>query len=204
MIKAIAFDWGGIFTVGTFDSSAVVNLAALYRTSQEQVAETYYPLMTEFEVGAFELDGFYQRFGERTGLKADAGSFRDTFLSSVRERPQMFKVLASIPKHYTVGILSNNVPVLCDLVRNDPRMMRVEHFLFSNELGVRKPDARAFAQLSAALDVPALQTVFVDDNRENIQAAQALGYHGILLDTFENFLHGWRRALPDLPLNLSM
>ncbi|UCH27409.1 MAG: HAD family phosphatase [Trueperaceae bacterium] len=201
MIKAIAFDWGGIFTVGTFDSSAVENLAARYQMPQEKVAETYYPLMEEFEVGAFDLEGFYQRFGERSGLKTGIGTFRDTFLGSVRERPEMFEVLAAIPEHYTVGMLSNNVPVLCDRVRSDPRMKRVEHFLFSNEIGVRKPDAKAFAHLSEALDVSASQTIFVDDNRDNIAAAQELGYHGILLDGFEGFLQGWRDALPNIPLN---
>ena len=199
-IQAIAFDWGGIFTEKTFDSSAVKNLAALCRVSEEEVTKTYFPVMEEFEVGAFDFDGFYERFTARSGLTPDEGVFRKTFLGSVREREVMFEVLKSIPQSYRVGMLSNNVPVLCDRVRDDVRMSRVEHFVFSNEIGVRKPDPKAFEKLTEALGVPADATVFVDDNRDNIEACERLGYQGVLLTTFDDFAEAWRRLLPDLPL----
>ena len=97
MIRAIAFDWGGVFTRNTFDSSAVRNLAALYGTGEEIIASCYYPLMAEFEVGAFDFASFYHRFTEASGLTRDAGAFRETFLGSVLERREMFAVLAGIP-----------------------------------------------------------------------------------------------------------
>ena len=202
-IQAIAFDWGGIFTEGTFDSSAVENLAALCRVSEERIAATYYPVMEEFEVGAFDFHGFYERFTAHSGLTPDEGVFRKTFLSSVRERKAMFEVLAGIPQTYRVGMLSNNVSVLCDRVRDDARMSRVEHFVFSNEIGVRKPDPRAFEKLTGALGVPENATVFVDDNRANIEACERLGYQGVLLETFEGFTEAWRRLLPDIPVRTS-
>ena len=199
-IQAIAFDWGGIFTEGTFDSSAVKNLAALCRVSEKEIAATYFPVMEEFEAGAFDFDGFYKHFTTRSGLTPDEGVFRKTFLGSVREREAMFEVLAGIPSTYRVGVLSNNVPVLCDRVRDDARMSRVEHFVFSNEIGVRKPAKQAFEKLTEALGVPEDATVFVDDNRDNIEACERLGYQGVLLTTFESFARAWRRLLPDLPL----
>lgn len=200
MIRAIAFDWGGIFTEGTFDSSAVANLATLLNVDRDEVSATYFPLMEAFEAGAFDFDGFVQRFAERSGLDFEAGTFRKTFLGSVRERPAMFAVLGAVPERYTVGMLSNNVPVLCDRVRDDTRMERVERFVFSNEIGVRKPDPAAFAALSEALGVAPDATVFVDDNADNIAACNALGFRGILLDTFDGFLARWREALPDVPI----
>ncbi len=202
-LQAIAFDWGGIFTEGTFDSSAVKNLSALCRVSEKEIAATYFPVMEGFEAGAFDFDGFYERFTARSGLSPDAGVFRKTFLGSVREREAMFEVLASIPQSYRVGMLSNNVPVLCDRVRDDARMSRVEHFVFSNEIGVRKPDPEAFEKLTEALGVPAENTVFVDDNRANIEACERLGYKGILLETFDSFTEAWRRLLPDIPIHTS-
>jgi putative hydrolase of the HAD superfamily len=198
-MKAIVFDWGGIFTENTFDSSAVKNLAALCNTTPKIVSKTYFPLMEAFECGGFDFDTFYQTFVEHSGLEIEAGTFRKTFLGSVKERSKMFEVLDAIPKTYTVGMLSNNVPVLCDRVRSDPRFARIEHFVFSNEIGVRKPDARAFAHLTRVLGIPAEQTVFIDDNAENIRACESLGFTGIYLDTFEGFLEGWKKRL-DIPL----
>ena len=199
-ITAIAFDWGGIFTEGTFDSSAVHNLANSTDTSETQIAKTYYPLMEHFEVGAFDFSEFHRQFVEETGLDLSEDTFRKTFLGSVRERAAMFDILNAIPQSYVVGMLSNNVPVLCDIVRGDPRMSRFESFVFSNEIGVRKPDAEAFAKLTEVLERPPEETIFIDDNGDNIAACNDLGYKGILLDTFEGFLGRFRKFLPDISI----
>ena len=198
-ITAIAFDWGGIFTKGTFDSSAVRALAARTGCSEDHIAQTYFPLMEHFEAGAFDFDTFAERFVREAGVDF-LPDFRETFLGAVRERREMFGVLDAIPKSYTVGMLSNNVAVLCDRVRDDPRMARVEQFVFSNEIGVRKPDPAAFAALTRALGRPPEETVFVDDNRDNIAACEALGYQGLWLESYAGFAASWRALLPDLPL----
>lgn len=199
-ITAIAFDWGGIFTEGTFDSSAVRNLAAHAGVSETDIAETYFPLMAEFEAGAFSFETFTTRFLGESGVRLGAPEFRDVFLGSVRDRREMYSVLASIPAHYTVGMLSNNVEILCDSVRDDPRMARIEHFVFSNEIRVRKPDPAAFAALTEALEHPPEETVFVDDHRGNIEACEALGYRGLWLESYDGFSKNWKTLLPDLPL----
>ena len=115
-------------------------------------------------MGAFDFSEFHRQFVEGTSLDLSEDTFRKTFLCSVRERAPMFDVLNAIPQSYTVGMLSNNVPILCDTVRDDPRMSRFESFVFSNEIGARKPDAEAFAKLTEALERPPEETIFIDDN----------------------------------------
>lgn len=199
MIRAIAFDWGGIFTEGTFDGGAIEALADRSGLDRDAVEGPYLDLMASFEVGAFDMTEFHRRFADASGSALDAATFEATFLGAVRERTAMFAVLGSIPSDYTVGMLSNNVPVLCDQVRDDPRMRRIERFVFSNEIGVRKPDPRAFAALSEALRVPPEATVFIDDAAANIEAARALGFHGIHLTGMPSFLDAWRALLPNVP-----
>ena len=200
MITAIAFDWGGVFTEGTFDASAVRALTARTGRSQNHIAETYFPLMEHFEAGAFDFGTFSQKFVQEAGVNLELPDFRKTFLGAVRERREMFGVLDAIPERYTVGMLSNNVAVLCDRVRDDPRMARVEQFVFSNEIKVRKPDPAAFAALTRALGRPPEETVFVDDNRDNIAACEALGYTGLWLESYAGFSTLWKQLLPDVPL----
>ena len=200
MIRAITFDWGGVFTEGTFDSSAVAALAAHAGVSAESIEAPYLELMGPFEEGAFDLPEFHRRFTARTGLAIDPDAFRRTFLGAVRWRAPMLELLASIPERYTVGVMSNNVPELCDLVRDDPRMGRVERFVFSNEIGVRKPHRAAFDALAEAVGVEPASTVFVDDSARNIAACQELGFTGLLVDDVAGFARRWRRALPELPL----
>ncbi|HEX7003834.1 MAG TPA: HAD family phosphatase [Trueperaceae bacterium] len=198
MIGAIAFDWGGIFTEGTFDSDAVRNLARLCAVPEESVAKTYFPLMAHFEAGEFDMAEFVTRFRKESGLYFDEERFRETFLSSGRERTQMYDLLAGIPDAYRVGMLSNNVPLLCDRVRSDPRMARVETFLFSNELGVRKPDPAAYRKLQEALELPPSQIVFIDDSEVNVSACRRLGFAGIHFRSFDGLLGELNRLAPDI------
>jgi putative hydrolase of the HAD superfamily len=197
---AVAFDWGGVMTKGTFDSSAVVALAALVGTTPEALDDTYLRLMERFEVGEYDLPGFHSRFSAATGTATPIDAFRAAFLGAVRERPAMYALIGSLPANLTVGVLSNNVPELCDVVRDDPRLSRVEAFVFSNEIGVRKPRREAFDALTAALGTPPELTVFVDDNRDNIEACTELGFTGLLIDTPAAFARRWRAALPSIPL----
>lgn len=199
-IRAVTFDWGGVFTVGTFDHRAVRALATLHDRTPEAVEDPYLALMAAFEIGAFDLPEFHRRFQEAVGRSSDLDTFRRTFLTAAVPRPAMFRLLASLPADVTVGMLSNNVPELCDRVRADPRMSRVEAFVFSNEIGVRKPDPRAFRALTDAIGVPPEATVFVDDSPTNVAACDALGFTGLLLDDVASFAARWREALPHLPL----
>jgi FMN phosphatase YigB (HAD superfamily) len=42
--------------------------------------------------------------------------------------------------------------------------------------------------------------VFIDDNADNIAACEALGYRGLLVESYDGFAERWRHLLPDLPL----
>lgn len=197
-IRAIAFDWGGVFTVGTFDGRAIDALAALLGRDAAAVRAAYLPLMESFEAGAFDLPTFHAHLTRALGAEADLGAFRAAFLDAPVERGAAYELLARIPERYAVGVLSNNVAELCDRFRNDPRTARVERFVFSNEIGARKPDAAAYVALAEALALPPSATVFVDDNPDNVAAAEALGFRVVLLDTPAGFAARWRALLPDL------
>jgi len=194
----VAFDWGGVFTVGTFDSSAVRALARLVGVEARALEPTYLALMAEFEAGACDLPGFHERFCAATGHRPDLEAFRSAFLGAVRERREAYELVDALPAGVRVGMLSNNVAELCDLVRSDPRLGRVSAFVFSNEIGVRKPDPAAYEALLAALDAEAGEVVFVDDNPANVAAARELGIVGVLLDA--EFPRRWREAVPGIAL----
>lgn len=52
---------------------------------------------------------------------------------------------------------------------------RFEEILVSGELGVAKPDPRIFEMLLAKAALPAEEVLFVDDRRDNVEAARGLG-----------------------------
>ena len=93
-------------------------------------------------------------------------------------------------------MLSNNYPVVSGHLRRDPAFARLHHPVFSNEIGVKKPDPASFAALETAMGLPASQVAFVDDVQENILAARRAGFHGLIYDhmqhaDFERRLTAW-------------
>lgn len=64
----------------------------------------------------------------------------------------------------------------------------------SGEIGMIKPDAEIYEFLLATHDLTAAETVFIDDKAENVEAARALGFHGIRFTEPESL----RNALGEL------
>ena len=64
----------------------------------------------------------------------------------------------------------------------------------SGDIGLIKPDADIYELLLATQDLTAAETVFIDDKGENVEAARALGFHGIRFTESESL----RTALGEL------
>jgi putative hydrolase of the HAD superfamily len=84
------------------------------------------------------------------------------------------------PAHLT-GILTNSA----DGARREEqaRYSFAELFdviIYSHEVGLAKPDPRAYALLCAELQVAPDELVFLDDRPENVAAARRLGIHAVL------------------------
>ncbi|WP_034383940.1 HAD family phosphatase [Deinococcus sp. YIM 77859] len=194
--RHVAFDWGGVFTVGTFDGRSTQNLADRSGIPVEQVRESYFRHVRQLEVGAWSLPQFWEVLREETGITLSYGEFEALYLGSIHDNLPMYATLERLPREVRVGLLSNNYPVVCDHLRRDPRFARFDALVFSNEIGHKKPHPHAFAALAEAMGVPASRVAFVDDVEENVEAARAAGFHGLLYHheqhaAFERELGRW-------------
>ncbi|EYB66709.1 Hydrolase, CbbY/CbbZ/GpH/YieH family [Deinococcus phoenicis] len=196
--RHVAFDWGGVFTVGTFDGRSTQNLADRSGVAVAHVRESYFRHVRQLEVGAWTLPEFWTVMGQETGIELPYAEFEALYLGSVHDNAPMYATLERLPAGVRVGLLSNNYPVVSDHLRRDPRFARFDALVFSNEIRQKKPHPDAFAALEEALGVPASQVAFVDDVQENIDAAQRAGFHGLLYHhaqhaEFERELGTWLR-----------
>ncbi|MDL2344659.1 HAD family phosphatase [Deinococcus sp. MIMF12] len=194
--RHVAFDWGGVFTLGTFDGRSTARLAERGGVPVERVRESYFRHVHELEVGAWTLPQFWDVLAAETGLTLPYPEFEALYLGSIHDNPAMYTTLARLPAGVRAGLLSNNYPVVSDHLRRDPRFARFGALVFSNELRQKKPHPAAFAALAGAMGVPPSQTAFVDDVEENVAAARAAGFHGLLYHhdrhaEFERELEMW-------------
>jgi epoxide hydrolase-like predicted phosphatase len=80
-----------------------------------------------------------------------------------------------------VGLLSNAMPeARASLLERFPHFYDMfDVVIFSAEVNLAKPDPRIYQLALTELDVRAEDAVFVDDFIENVEAARALGIHGV-------------------------
>ena len=197
--RHVAFDWGGVFTIGTFDGRSTGNVAERSGVSAEQIRASYFRHVRQLEVGAWTLPQFWDTVQGESGASLPYAEFEALYLGSIHDNAPMYALLAALPPNIRVGLLSNNYPVVSDHLRARPEFARFNALVFSNEIGVKKPDPQSFAALEAAMQCPAAQVAFVDDVQENIEAANACGFHGLLYHhgdhpAFEAELASWLKG----------
>lgn len=194
--RHVAFDWGGVFTVGTFDGRSTGRLAERLGVPVEAVRQSYFRHVHQLEVGHWGLEQFWDTLQGEVGAQLPYAEFEALYLGSVLDHAPMYQLLAALPQGVRVGLLSNNYPLVSDLLRARPEFRRFDTLVFSNEIGAKKPQPEAFAALVAGMGVPAGQIAFVDDVQDNIDAAEAFGLHGLRYDhtqhaDFEARLGAW-------------
>jgi putative hydrolase of the HAD superfamily len=194
--RHVAFDWGGVFTIGTFDGRSTERLAQRTGTALQTVRDSYFRHVRQLEVGAWTLPQFWAVLQQETGAQLTYPEFEALYLDSILDNPPMYRTLAALPSTVRAGLLSNNYPVVSDHLAARPDLARLHNPVYSNRIGVKKPDPASFAALEAAMGVPAAQVAFVDDVQENIEAAERAGFHGLLYsherhDEFERRLGEW-------------
>jgi epoxide hydrolase-like predicted phosphatase len=94
---------------------------------------------------------------------------------------EMTAYAASLRPRYKTAILSNSI----DGARREEQArygfgQLVDVVLYSHEIGLAKPDPRAYRLLCDTLGVAPGELVFIDDLPENVDAASDLGIHAVL------------------------
>ncbi|TAE47850.1 MAG: HAD family phosphatase [Cytophagales bacterium] len=94
-------------------------------------------------------------------------------------------------KKYRTFLLSNtnaiHIPEVENILRKNSQNQYTtlqtlfEKVYYSQEMGMRKPDAKIYEQVLKDNDLKAEETVFFDDNFENIQSAKSIGINAILI-----------------------
>lgn len=94
-----------------------------------------------------------------------------------------------------VGLLSNFSADLRAMLAQQDLLRRFDAVAISAEIGVMKPDVTAYRSVLAMLGMAAPTCVFIDDVPANVEAAQAVGIHGIVFEDNPSCLAALARLL---------
>ncbi len=131
------------------------------------------------DLGLISVAEFYQRLADIAGVSVkqmQAELEEHRILNS-----EILPLIKKLGKHYKVGLLSNSPSKLVrDLLRKHDLDPLFHHIVISAEVNMLKPDRDIFHHILAKLHAAPEQAIFIDDNEENVHAAEKYGITGVL------------------------
>jgi epoxide hydrolase-like predicted phosphatase len=189
-VIAVAFDYGGVLTTPLAPSFAA--WAEQDRIDPESLGAALKEWLSpdgpadnpvhRLETGTISNAEFGALLAAQLrtldGTTVEPDGLLDRLFADLRLDPLMLELVGSLrAEGIATALLSNSWGNTYPMEVLEPLFDVV---VISGEVGLRKPDAPIFHHTLDALGVDASRTAFVDDLRHNVDAATALGMHGIL------------------------
>ena len=195
-IKAIFWDFGGVFTTSPF---AAFNKYELTRGIPENFIRTLnsansdtnaWAQLERNEVTIKRFCTLFEQEALAKGVSLDGQEVLDCIQGETR--PEMVHALKVLSKKYKTACLTNNFGPSADgNDENDIRRPILSWFdivIESCALGIRKPEPQFYTAACNAVNVKPQQVIFLDDLGVNLKPARELGMRTIKVITADQAL----------------
>ncbi|HEX7568255.1 MAG TPA: HAD family phosphatase [Anaerolineaceae bacterium] len=182
-LRAVLWDMGGVLLRNMVPEPRI-RLAELYGMSESQLEELVFenPVSKKATIGEAGIEELWEYVREALQLDPQKlAEFVVTFWSSDRVDEELVDFIQSLRPNYKIGLLSNSfIDARQSLSKRFPGLLNIfDEIVFSSEVKMAKPDPRIYCLMLDKLGLVPESTIFVDDFRENVEAAHALGIHAI-------------------------
>lgn len=175
VIKAIIFDCFGVL---------VTPGRSVLHSDYPQFDKEIYNLDCQSDYGMISRQDFNKTIAEMTGLSADQVESRYWDINARNE--SVFEWIRELKKtgKFKIGLLSNvGHGWLNDLLPKIERDALFDAVILSSDVGIIKPDPRAFELMATQLGAMPHECIMIDDTPSNIDGAERADMQGILFSS---------------------
>ena len=185
--QAVVFDWGNV--LATPDRFMIVDfLCQTFALSETEFDAINLEKKQVLKKGKSEID-FWHQLAKKKGITLPpdwATTYREVLKKSVGTYEKMYEIVYELKKkQIKVGMLSNIDDRYVKLIKEFGFYTPFDPCLLSCEIGLEKPDPKAYQELLKAIKLPASDIVFIDDKIENVEAAKKMGIDAIAFTSAE-------------------
>lgn len=193
-IKVIIFDLGKIFLDYSFDTifqswAKTTGIPATHLKEQYRIDTEFFL----YETGKITIEQYYHHLCDLLTMDISYYEFVEGWNSMlIGLYPGSTELLDKIPQRISKVLLSNTNEAHTILLRKRYKSFfdRFESVFFSNEIGLRKPNAESFQFVLDRYAVDPAEVLYFDDMDENIESAKRMKINGILVTHFDCIAEG--------------
>ncbi|MTI19818.1 HAD family phosphatase [Fulvivirga sp. RKSG066] len=188
-INALIFDLGGVI-INLDISQTIKAFVELSGIDQEKLVRDYWhhEMFHKYERGEVSDEAFREFLRDLLKIEATDEQLDKAWNAMIFDIPQdRLRLLDRLSRNYEIFLLSNTNNIHLKRVNEVFEPLNGEvlddyftYAYYSNHMGMRKPNTDIFEKVIANHDLDPVRTLFLDDNKDNIQGAQAVG-----LQTFQ-------------------
>jgi putative hydrolase of the HAD superfamily len=180
-LTAVVFDYGHVLSLG----QPQTDVEEMRRLLCDSFDEHYWALRAPYDRGDMQGLEYWTEVARRCDLAMTPQLCEqlvavDTRSWSVPNRAVLQLIEPLRQQGLRLGVLSNMPPELRQgLTGKGTWMPEFDHETYSCDIRVIKPDPAIYQHCLAGLDVAASKALFIDDRKENIDAAHEIGMQTI-------------------------
>lgn len=180
--KNLIFDLGGVIIDLSFERT-ILEFSRITGYAPQAVMAWYReePVFLNYEKGLIDSDLFRDTLRELFSLGLSDEAIDACWNAMlVGLPPSRLTLLTNLQKHFQVSVLSNTNEIHIDYVnrvmlRGGDLRTYVHTCHYSHELNMRKPDQEIYEHVLQRNNFAAGETLFLDDNIDNLTGAAAVG-----------------------------
>jgi putative hydrolase of the HAD superfamily len=189
MIKAVLWDFGGVFTTSPFEAfnryeaEKGIPLNFIRSVNANNPDSNAWAQFESSQLELAEFDTLFAAETESAGHRIPGAEVLNLLAGDVR--PEMVEALGLIKQNYRVGCITNNVqgvgegPGMASDAAKAAQVLDIlalfDVVIESSKVGIRKPEPRIYEMACEAMAVDPTEAVFLDDLGINLKPAKAMG-----------------------------
>ncbi|MGA7195433.1 MAG: HAD family phosphatase [Anaerolineales bacterium] len=181
-LRAIFFDLGGVI-VRTEYQAPRERLAERLNMTYEEISKVVFESETarKASIGEMSVDEHWLAVTRKLRLPAsEVESIRTEFFAGDVIDRDLLNFIRSLRPRYKTGIISNAWGDLREYIVKNQFKDAFDTIIISAEIKMMKPQPEVYQLALKQAQVEAREAAFVDDMPQNVEAAKALGMHGIV------------------------
>jgi HAD superfamily hydrolase (TIGR01509 family) len=187
MTRAIIFDFFDVIRTDPFK--------AWLKQHNFELSGPFLEASQQQDQGEITVDQFLARLSQLSGEPVT----REGLEAGATVDMAVVDIIKALQGRYRLALLSNSPSALIrELLQQHDLTRYFDEIIVSSEVGLIKPSREIFELTLRRLNLPAAETIFIDDNPLHVEGARKVGIHGLRFTSAAQL----KRDLAGLGINL--